>query len=356
MKTVVGAGIVALLIALIGTRFWINLLVKRQYGQFVRSDGPQSHSVKRGTPTMGGVVIVGAVVVAYAVAHVATSTPPTASGLLLLGLMLGASFLGFLDDWSKISQQRSLGLSPRAKLIGQAVLGFAFGYLALRFPDERGITPASQYVSFLRDIQWVKLPIILAILWMTFLITAYSNAVNLTDGLDGLATGASGIVFAAYSLINIWQRNQWCGDDIEIQQLCYDVRNPLDLAGIAVALAGACFGFLWWNARPAMIFMGDTGSLALGATMAGMAIFTRTELLLTIMGLLFVVETASSAIQVGYFKLTHGKRFFKMAPIHHHFELLGWDEITVVIRFWIISGIAAAGAFGLFYAEWVVGQ
>ncbi|MDR1355928.1 MAG: phospho-N-acetylmuramoyl-pentapeptide-transferase [Propionibacteriaceae bacterium] len=356
MKTVVGAGVIALLVALIGTRFWIEFLVKRQYGQFVRSDGPQSHAVKRGTPTMGGVVIIVAVVLAYAISHLVTKAKPSASGLLLLGLMLGTGFLGFLDDWAKISKQRSLGLSPRAKLIGQTILGVSFGYLSFQFPDERGVTPASQYVSFLRDISWVKLPIILAIIWMTFLITAYSNAVNLTDGLDGLATGASGAVFAAYSLVCIWQRNQWCGAQIEVQQLCYEVRNPQDLAGISVALAGACFGFLWWNARPAKIFMGDTGSLALGAAMAGMAIFSRTELLLTIMGVLFVVETASSAIQVAYFKLTHGKRFFKMAPIHHHFELLGWDEITVVIRFWIVSGVAAAGAFGLFYAEWVVGQ
>jgi phospho-N-acetylmuramoyl-pentapeptide-transferase len=352
---IIGAGIIAMLIALVGTKFWINWLVKRQYGQFVRDDGPQTHSVKRGTPTMGGVVIVAAVVLAYFISHLIAGSPPSASGLLILGLLVGASFLGFLDDWAKISQQRSLGLSPRAKLIGQTALGFVFGYLALQFPDGRGTTPASQYVSFLRDIPWIKLPIILAIAWMTFLISAYSNAVNLTDGLDGLATGASGIVFGVYSLINIWQRNQWCGSELELQHLCYNVRNPNDLAGISVALAGACFGFLWWNARPAQIFMGDTGSLALGAAMAGMAVFTRTELLLTIMGMLFVVETASSAIQVGYFKLTHGKRFFKMAPIHHHFELLGWDEITVVIRFWIISCVAAVGAFGLFYAEWVVG-
>jgi phospho-N-acetylmuramoyl-pentapeptide-transferase len=354
MKIVLGSGVVALFGVLIGTRFWINFLIKRQYGQFVREDGPQTHATKRGTPTMGGIVIIVMVVAAYTISHLVLWEPPRASSVLLLGLLVATGFLGFLDDWAKISQQNSSGLSPRAKIIGQVLIGVTFAYLSLGFPDDRGQSPASDKISFVRDIDWLRLGTIGAIIWMTFLITAYSNAVNLTDGLDGLATGASCIVFAAFSLISIWQRNQWCGMESSDDALCYEVRNPYDMAAISVALAAACFGFLWWNARPAKIFLGDTGSLALGASMAGLSIYTRTELLLLILGALFVLEAASVTMQVGYFKLSHGKRIFKMAPLHHHFELLGWDEITVVIRFWIICGIAAATGFGVFYAEWVV--
>ena len=175
---------------------------------------------------------------------------------------------------------------------------------------------------------------------------------NLTDGLDGLATGACTMVFAAYMIVNIWQSNQFCGAD-PTTTLCYDVRDPLDLAIVAAALTGACFGFLWWNASPAAIFMGDTGSLSLGGALAGLAILTRTELLLVVLGGLFLVETLSVMMQVGYFKLTKGKRIFRMAPLHHHFEMLGWEQVTVVIRFWIITGLCVAAGLGIFYAEWV---
>ena len=185
------------------------------------------------------------------------------------------------------------------------------------------------------------------------MIAGASNAVNLTDGLDGLATGASTMVFGAYTIMNIWQNNQSCR--LSPGPACYSVRDPLDLAVLASALTGACFGFLWWNASPAKIFMGDTGSLALGGALAGFAIFTRTELLLVVLGGLFVAQTVSVMLQVGYFKLTGGKRMFRMAPLHHHFELKGWDEITVVIRFWIICGLCVAAGLGLFYAEWVAG-
>ena len=195
-----------------------------------------------------------------------------------------------------------------------------------------------------------------AIVWITFMVIASSNAVNLTDGLDGLAAGALTMVFGAYALINIWQRNQWCRPGSTAGPMCYQVRDPWDLQVLAAALAAACFGFLWWNAKPAKIFMGDTGSLALGGAVGGMAILTRTEILLIILGLVFVIEALSVAIQVSYFKLTHGKRVFKMAPLHHHFELLGWDEVTVVIRFWIICGVSVVVGLALFYAQWILGQ
>ena len=195
----------------------------------------------------------------------------------------------------------------------------------------------------------------LAIVFIWILIAGTSNAVNLTDGLDGLATGCCALVFGAYTLVNIWQNNQWCGYQ-KAPAICYEVRDPLDLAVIASAITGACIGFLWWNASPAKIFMGDTGSLALGGALAGFAVLTRTEFLLAILGGLFVMQTLSVILQVGFFKLTKGKRIFRMAPLHHHFEMLGWEEITVVIRFWIITGLCVAAGMGVFYAEWVAGS
>jgi phospho-N-acetylmuramoyl-pentapeptide-transferase len=163
------------------------------------------------------------------------------------------------------------------------------------------------------------------------------------------------MIFGAYTLVNIWQYNQSCAYTASAGPKCYEVRDPYDLAVVAVALAGACFGFLWWNAEPAKIFMGDTGSLSLGGALAGMAIFTRTELLLVILGGLLVIEVMSVILQVGFFKLTRGRRLFKMSPIHHHFELLNWQQVTIVMRFWIIAGLFVAAGLGIFYAEWVAG-
>ena len=356
MINILLSGGLSLIFALIGTPLLIRFLTRRQYGQFIREDGPTAHYVKRGTPTMGGLVIVGAVLAAYAVTHLVRWQAPSLSGVLLLGLTVGMDFLGFLDDWAKISKERSLGLTPRGKLIGQAAIGVAFALVALNFPDHRGVTPASPAISFLRDIPWLTLPLVLAIVFITFLIMSWANAVNITDGLDGLAAGSATLVFAAYTLVNIWQYNQWCGRASTAGPRCYEVRDPNDLAMVAIAFAGACFGFLWWNAKPAKIFMGDTGSMAIGAALAGLSVMTRTQLLLVILGLLFVIEVGSVALQVSYFKATKGKRIFKMSPIHHHFELKGWEEVTVVIRFWIICGLCVALGMGVFYAEWVVGQ
>ncbi len=356
MKTILLGGGLAMLGTLLGTRVAIGLLVKRGYGQFIRDDGPTSHHTKRGTPTMGGIVIIVAVVLAYAIAHLATWRPPTYPAILVLFLFVGLGGVGFVDDWIKISKARSLGLGSKAKLAGQIGVGVVFGTLALMFPNERGITPASSFVSFLRDLQFLPLLPVLAVAWITLLATGFSNAVNLTDGLDGLATGASTTVFAAYGLVGIWQYNQSCASISTISARCYEVRDPHDLAVVAMSLAGACFGFLWWNAKPAKIFMGDTGSLSLGGAMAGLAVCTRTELLLIVLGGLFVIITLSVMLQVGWFKLSKGKRLFKMAPLQHHFEMIGWQEVTIVIRFWIIAGLCASVGMGIFYAEWVVGQ
>ncbi len=363
MRAILLGGGLALLVSLLGTRVAINKFTQWGYGQEIRDDGPTSHHTKRGTPTMGGVVIILATVIGYFGAKLITHDMPTASSLLLLFLFVGTGLVGFLDDFIKISKQRSLGLRSKAKMIGLTVVALVFGVLALSpwLEDDRGQTPASEHLSFIRDIGWIALPTVLAVLLIWLIIAATTNGVNLTDGLDGLATGASVMVFGAYMFVNIWQNNQWCGQTgLDQPNLCYEVRDPLDLAVVAAAITGACFGFLWWNASPAAIFMGDTGSLALGGALAGLAILTRTELLLIILGGLFVLETVSVMLQVTTFKVTKrltgtGRRVFRIAPIHHHFEMLGWEQVTVVIRFWIITGICVAAGLGVFYAEWVAG-
>ncbi|MFN3866546.1 MAG: phospho-N-acetylmuramoyl-pentapeptide-transferase [Demequina sp.] len=358
MRAVVFAGGISLFIALLGTPLFIRFLTRHQYGQFIRHDGPATHLVKRGTPTMGGVVIILATLLGWLGANLITGRTPYASSMLVVLLIVGLGFVGFLDDYIKIRQERSLGLRARYKILGQAVVGIAFAMLALQFPNQYGDTPGSTSISFLRDTAldlayWgPAIGIILFVVWTNFLITAWSNAVNLTDGADGLATGAALIFFGAYTVIGIWQYNQWCRFDSS-ESLCYEVRDPRDLAILCAAIAGACFGFLWWNASPAKIFMGDTGSLALGGAIAGVTIMSRTELLGVIIGGLFVIIVASSVIQIGWFKLSGGKRVFKMAPLHHHFELIGWGEVTIVIRFWILAGLAAAAGVGVFYAEWI---
>jgi phospho-N-acetylmuramoyl-pentapeptide-transferase len=359
VKGVLISGAVALIAALLGTPMFIRFLVKRGYGQFIRDDGPTSHHTKRGTPTMGGAIILGAVLVAYLAAHVATLQMPTMSALLVLFLMTGLGIIGFLDDFIKISKQRSLGLRSKQKLAGQVAIGVVFAVLALNFRNDQFRTPASPFISFVRDTH-INLAfagtiggVLLFVIWANLMIAGTSNGVNLTDGLDGLAAGVSTMVLGAYVLIGIWTQNQNCQTNPGIK--CYEVRDSLDLAVVAAAGMGACFGFLWWNASPAKIFMGDTGSLGLGGLIAGLAICTRTELLVVVLAGLFVLEVVSVMAQVASFKLT-GKRILRMAPLHHHFELVGWNEITVVIRFWIIAGLFAALGLGIFYAEWVVGS
>jgi phospho-N-acetylmuramoyl-pentapeptide-transferase len=353
MRAILLGGGLALLVSLLGTRVAIRQFTQWGYGQEIRDDGPTSHHTKRGTPTMGGVVIIAATLIGYFGAKLITMSAPSASAWLLLFLFAGMGMVGFLDDFIKISKQRSLGLRSKAKMIGQTVIALVFGFFALSpmLEDANGRTPASEKISFLREIDWLALPVILALLLIWVIVTGFSNAVNLTDGLDGLATGASVMVFAAYMLVNIWQNNQFCQEDPSAT--CYNVRDPLDLAVIAAAITGACFGFLWWNASPAAIFMGDTGSLSLGSALAGFAILTRTELLVVILGGLFVLETVSVMLQVSFFKISKGKRIFRMAPLHHHFEMVGWEQVTVVIRFWIITGLFVATGLGVFYAEWV---
>ncbi len=357
MIFVLVAAATALIIALFGTPLLINLLSRRGYEQAIRVstvDEPYpEHEAKRGTPSMGGLAIIAAVVLGYALSHVLAyliaGRLPTASGLLAIYLMVGLGAVGFVDDYFKIFKHRSTGMRARTKLIGQAVIALSFAWFSTQFPDSDGITPASRAVSFIRDTGLV-LPLAIFLLWVWFLVTATTNAVNLTDGLDGLATGAAVMTFTAYTLMSVWQFGQSCA--FGVFSRCYDTRDPLDLAVLAAALAGACFGFLWWNTSPARIFMGDTGSLALGGGIAALAIFTQTELLLPFLAGIFVLVVLSVIGQVGSYKLT-GKRMFRMAPLHHHFEMKGWGEVTIVVRFWIIQGLCIGVGLGLFYGEWV---
>lgn len=351
MRGILVAGLFAFLFSFFVTPLFIKYLAQRGYGQQIRDDGPKTHHVKRGTPTMGGVVLVIAAIIGYLISHLITGAVISISALLVIGLIVGLGFVGFLDDWLKVVKQRSLGLRAREKLLGQALVAGVFATLALRFPDERDLSPISQHLSTVRDTS-IILGTAVVIIWAIFLVLGSSNGVNLTDGLDGLASGAAVMSFLAFTLIGVWEFGQRC--EVVLTSNCYQVRDPLDMAVLASALAGACAGFLWWNASPARIFMGDTGSLALGGALAGLAMTLRTELLLVPIGGLFVIITLSVIIQTTYFKISGGKRVFKMAPLQHHFELLGWGEVTIVIRFWIIAGLCVAAGLGLFYAQWVV--
>ena len=346
------AGGLALFFSLFGTPLLIKVLVRRGYGQFIRDDGPSSHHTKRGTPTMGGIIIIFSVIASYLIAHLISGNTISVSAMLVIGLVVAIGFLGFLDDYMKISRQNSGGISGKQKIFGQVLAASIFGYLGLKFADKDGFTPLSLQLSTVRDTS-ITLGVVAVVIWIAFMVTATSNGVNLTDGLDGLATGAAVMTFISFVLIGVWEFGQSCA--VVATSNCYQVRDPLDLAVLSAAFAGSCTGFLWWNASPAKIFMGDTGSLALGAALAGIAASLRIQLLLIPLGGLFVIITLSVALQVIYFKITGGKRLFKMAPLHHHFELLGWGQVTVVLRFWIIAGLCVAMGLGLFYADWVVG-
>lgn len=350
MRQILIAGAFALVFALFGTKVLIRILAGKGYGQIIRDDGPSSHHTKRGTPTMGGIIFILAAVFGYLIAHLITGNSVTASALLVMGLVVSLGFIGFLDDWLKVSRQNSRGLPGRYKLLGQAIVAAVFGYMGLQFVDSDSLAPISQYLSGVRETS-IYLGSGLAIVWIVIMVMSASNGVNLADGLDGLATGASIMTFLAFVLIGVWEFGQSCA--INAAAGCYAVRDPLDLAVLAAAFAGGCTGFLWWNTAPAKIFMGDTGSLALGGAIAGLAATLRVELLLIPLGGLFVIITLSVLIQTIYFKISGGKRVFKMAPLHHHFELVGWEQITIVIRFWIIAGLSVAIGLGLFYAQWV---
>ena len=344
---------VALAVAILATPALIRLFTQQGFGQEIRADGPPSHQTKRGTPSMGGVAIVAGIWAGYLAAEVAEyafyGIGPSASGLLVLGLATALGAVGFADDLIKIRRSRNLGLSKTAKTVGQISAAVLFGLLVLSFRNGAGLTPGSPQLSYVREIATVTLPAAVFVLFCVVLVSAWSNAVNFTDGLDGLAGGAMAMVSAAYVLITVWQHRNACATAPGLG--CYNVRDPLDLSLVAAATAGACVGFLWWNAAPAKIFMGDTGSLALGGVIAGLSVTTRTEILAVVLGGLFVAEITSVVIQILAFRTT-GRRVFRMAPFHHHFELAGWAETTVIIRFWLLTAISCGLGVSMFYGEW----
>jgi phospho-N-acetylmuramoyl-pentapeptide-transferase len=366
MRAVFVAGFVAFLISLFGTPIAIRYLSRLRADQPIRSEGPQTHLGKKGTPTMGGVVFIFATLIAYTGGHIALNTlpdqqlrptGPTATAIVLLGLFVFTGLLGFLDDYLKVRRRNSDGLNKRAKLVGQALVGIVLGAIALYVPADQQArqvvtTVASPKVSWVHDIDWFNITKVGSVALFVFVVMAMSNAVNLTDGLDGLATGTSILVLGSYMAIAFWQYRHWCADASYRASYCYDVRDPLEMALIAGAAVGALVGFLWWNTSPARIFMGDTGSMALGSLMAGFAFASKTVLLLPLLGLLFVIIVITWVMQIGSYQLT-GKRIFRMVPLQHHFELAGWSEVNIVVRFWIVAGLGMASALGLFAADFL---
>ncbi len=332
------AGGVALILSLTLTPVLIRSLQARGIGQQIREDGPEGHVIKAGTPTMGGIMIVAGAITGYLVGHIRGGAIFTRGGLLVALAMVGAALVGLADDWIKVRRQRSLGLNKRAKMGGQLVVAGGFAALAVEWAHAR---TALSFTRF--ELPGIDLGKWGWGLWAVLLIIGTSNAVNLTDGLDGLAAGASTFAFSTLAIIGFWQFRHFG---------IYRVPQALDLALIAVAMTGACTGFLWWNAAPARIFMGDTGSIAIGGGLAALALVMNLHLLLPVIGGLFVLETFSVIVQVASFRLFH-RRLFRMAPVHHHFELLGWPEVTVIVRFWILAGLFTALAVGVFYTDYL---
>ena len=361
IKTILIAAVVGLVASILFTPLVVAFFRRRGFGQEIRVDGPQSHLVKRGTPTMGGVAIIGSTVVGYAAAHLSIAINggggPNASGLLLLFLMVGLGLVGFLDDFIKIRNQRSLGLRARAKFIGQLVVGVTFAVLALQFRNKLGLTPASTHLSYVRDISEIGLGSIGFVLVAYLIVSATSNAVNLTDGLDGLAAGASAMVFGAFTVIALLQFRNPCGTN-PIGG-CYHVRDPLDIALVAASAMAACFGFLWWNASPGADLHGrhrldgprrpdgrhgDPDPHRAAARRARRPVRDRHA------RVGHAVLAGSSSPE---YAPAPGQRVFRMAPLHHHFELGGWQEVTIIVRFWILAGLAVAFGIGLFYADFI---
>jgi len=326
MFRALAGGITAMVVVLALGPAFIEWLRRNEFGQAIREEGPAGHKTKEGTPTMGGILLWLAVLAAFFV-----FSKLSVAAFAVMVVTMGCAFIGLADDWMKIIKGRSLGLAARWKLLLQLLLGLLAGFIALHFAgiDTSIDVPFSHAEWNIGAVGFYALVFIV--------IAGASNAVNLTDGLDGLASGSSAIVLVAYA-----------GIAFLIGRHDHDP-GMMDLSVLSIAIAGACLGFLWFNTFPADVFMGDTGSLGLGGAIAGMAILTRTEILLVVLAGLFVIEAMSVILQVISFKLTR-KRIFLMAPLHHHFELKAWSETKVIVRFWIIAAILAGTGFAIYYA------
>ena len=361
------ATLTALLIGLLFGPAVIRLLTTLKVGQAVRTDGPQTHLVKSGTPTMGGALIL----IGIGISTLLWVDWSNRFVWPVLIVTLGFGVIGWVDDYRKVVYKDPNGMRSREKYLWQSLIGLlAAIYLAFSVSGPTNTAVLELFMSWVQSgfsmelpqkadlivpfFKTVSYPLgVWGFIALTyFVIVGTSNAVNLTDGLDGLATGAAVMIFVAFILIGVWEFGQSCA--VTPGPKCYQVRDPLDIAVLSAAFAGACGGFLWWNTSPAKIFMGDVGALALGGAIAAIAIVLRTQLLLAFLGFLFVLITLSVILQVAYFKISKGKRIFKMAPLQHHFELVGWGEVTIVVRFWIIAALGVAAGLGLFYAQWVV--
>jgi len=318
MGRIVFGGTAALLICIFLSPKFIQALRRREFGQQIREDGPQGHHLKAGTPTMGGIIVLLAVAIPFLIL-----TEFKWSSIGVFGAAIACALLGFADDYTKLSKRRSLGLRARTKLLVTIAISIGLWLIAEK---EAGLQPTLmlRFVDYHIDLG----PLYPVLIYLV--LAGTTSGVNLTDGLDGLAAGCAAIVLLAYVGITFLAGGGYH-----------------DLAMLAACLVGACVGFLWFNAFPATIFMGDTGSLGLGGAIAGLAIMTKTEVLLILIGGIFVLEALSVAIQVISFQSTR-KRVFLMAPIHHHFELKGWSETKIILRFWIIASICAAIGFAVY--------
>ena len=340
MLSIMSSGGSAFWLAILGTPLLMRWLLRNRIGQQIREDGPATHTAKAGTPTMGGLAIVGALVGGYLIGHAGTEVRFTAEGVLVVLTVAMFGAIGALDDLIKVRNQRSLGLNKRAKFGAQVVVSVVFAELALHWAHTDTMLSFTRMTSpgiHLGEAGWV--------VFAVFVLVGTSNAVNLTDGLDGLAAGSSTFCFAVLAILGYW---------IFRHQGIFHVlpAYAIDLALTAVALGGACLGFLWWNAAPAKIFLGDTGSLAVGSGIGALCLLLNLDLLLPILGGLFVIETLSVIAQVVSFRAFR-KRILRMAPIHHHFELSGWPETTIIVRFWILAGLFAALSLGIFYGVYL---
>ena len=352
MQSILLATVIALVIGLTLTPWVIDLFRARGIGELIREDGPATHFVKHGTPTMGGLVLIAAATLGYVGSHVRFADGAlrfnrfSAAGVLIYGVVWALAVLGAVDDLAKIRRRRSLGLNKRAKLLGQIIVGCALAYAALRWAGiDTHLTWSGRAIAGLP-----ALPQLVFAAWIVFVIASTSNAVNLTDGVDGLASGSAAMGFFVFTIIGFWEfRNTL----VYPQLLPADSLGLLDVAVASAALLGACIGFLWWNAAPARIILGDTGALALGGALAALALFTRTQVLLAVIGGLFVIETLSVIIQVIAYRVFDGRRVFAMAPLHHHFELRGWAEFTVIVRFWLIAALLSGFGLALFYMDFL---
>ncbi len=363
MRSLLTAAAISLAFTLFLTPVFIRLFRRWGWGQVIRTPEDirnPSHGAKRGTPTMGGTIFIVGTIVGYLAGAYTGNNPPTVSGLLVIWMMLGLGAVGFIDDYMKVHRQRSLGLSGWRKVVGQVIVLVPFAIVALNFPDRVGQTPAAAYVSVFRDLPALSFmalgPIIgwlLYLAWVSLIGVAASNSANVADGLDGLAAGSGTFMVGAYSLIAFWQFKQACTSVLQNLSACYDTRDPLDLAIVGAAFTGALIGFLWWNAPKASIFMGDVGSMGIGGVVAALAILTRTEILLVLIAGAYALASGSVIAQRVYFRMSRGRRLFLMSPFHHHLEMRGWPEITIVVRMWIISGMLAVSGVGLFYVEWL---